>query len=398
MELEYGESFEIWVGERYANYYTNYGFGQLFVAEEGFNGITRQKNGDEYDAIGVQFVDILSAEIEQGNYVYQDNMYKYVMKKVDKDLNLYFDTMLLRKQTYLVKYTSSDVCQISSPYSVAANEKWTFSITAGEEGVDYSNMKVYINGEKINKYDSESGSNVLKYEVNKPTPSSYNIGVNTNFSEYVITIEDIDLLQKDYTKVKLQPNEHIFFVNYSAQGESMPFYFDTQGYYYYLKDVVNIEVSFGKNSIYNYENMEIQVNSVVTEYNFDGQSFVINFTPDYQDEYYIVVTGIVKAKFEYKIKNDYAANVNLYININNVKTLITDEITLILEAGDTFELIFECKEEGQDVSGYIFTGVDDTVFDGGFNIDLKPTDTKGISIRVNADSDQTGREINVAME
>ena len=178
----------------------------------------------------------------------------------------------------------------------------------------------------------------------------------------------------------------------------MPFYFDTQGYYYYLKDVVNIEVSFGKNSIYNYENMEIQVNSVVTEYNFDGQSFVINFTPDYQDEYYIVVTGIVKAKFEYKIKNDYAANVNLYININNVKTLITDEITLILEAGDTFELIFECKEEGQDVSGYIFTGVDDTVFDGGFNIDLKPTDTKGISIRVNADSDQTGREINVAME
>ncbi|NLL55615.1 MAG: hypothetical protein GX242_00160 [Clostridiales bacterium] len=288
IELNYGDSFEIWIGENFAKYYSL--FPDICIANNDFDGILYKKESDEYNSIGDVAFTYLTPETTNGLYVYENNMYKYKIDKVDKDLNLYFDTVLLQKEYYSINYTNSKVCQIQTPPTIQAGESWTLTINTKHEqavdynDVDYTNMKVYINGVEITQ-DCYWVGDDLKYDATRPTPSAYNENILT---EYIITIDGI-ILPEDLTKIKAQPNENINYISFSRS-----FYYEDDYYYYEKKkSSFPVEMSFEKDSAYDYSEMIIKVNGDTYEYREENNRFIVEITPE-QNEYDIEITGIVK--------------------------------------------------------------------------------------------------------
>ncbi|MGI6701763.1 MAG: hypothetical protein ACOX3U_04815 [Christensenellales bacterium] len=286
IELNHGDSFEIWIGEEYANYYSL--FPSIPIVGDDFDGILYQKEGDTYQPINMSYPDSLILETVNGLHVYENNMYKYKIDKVNKEMNLYFDTVSLQKEYYFMNYINTKVYQIEAPYSPQADESWTLTVkTKLDQSVDYSdidytNMKVYINGEDITEEMYWVGDDA-KYDVTRPTPSAYNENI---LSEYIITVEGIGL-PEDLSRIKAEPNENINYISFSHS-----FYYE-DGYYYYEKGPLPVEIGFQKYSeAYNYDETTIKINGVQTDYEDEDERITIEVIPEL-DEYNIEITGIV---------------------------------------------------------------------------------------------------------
>lgn len=417
LKMNHGDTLELWIGEAAPNYFRSGSF-FLFNGKEGFNGIFGEKSGNTYTAYNAvpNAQMIFPKKDSEGNYIKQDNMYKFEIQ-VKEDLNLYFNTLMLEKERYSVSYIPTEVYRITSTYdSIYFDTQWYFNIEKcfiDDYPAMYDNMKVFINGEDITEHILD-GTYTSVYRV----PSEFNRGINTNYKDFVITVEGIDLEANgdiEVTMIKVLPNEALSYIAYETNSSSQRPYYYQNNEYYFLKTEEYIEVYFWKQSLYDYSEIEIDINGIKlsnsnnasgnltyfenkNRHNDSSNYFAIKITGDYDDNYVIEVTGITYKKLAYTIKNDLASQVDLFIEINGSRQKITSQQSYQLIHGDTFTLELVRKNE-VNINDFTLSGLSNiyNITKSEINYDENGYATDiSFTIKVNAETDSEGRNVNVS--
>jgi hypothetical protein len=425
LTLEYGETFTLWIGEIYKNCFDSADLrGCLYSTTPDFSGIIGVLNDGQYEyVLDTEKASRIYPAMENGVDIEENNLYKFEIT-VEGDLNLYFDTVVLNRNPvyYDVKIESNEVYGIEvepAAYHLVLSTEWSFRIIEKitDGSVDYSQMRVYVNGEDV----TNSADEGFFTFVGLP-PSAFNEGGHTNYGEFVITVSDVDLSdhEDDLVKIKIEPNERVNNTTFMWDGDGgespaemkTPFYIEN-GYYYFFRDD-NPYIYFNVSKIYDTTNMRVKANGEevtvtpipVDDYGVDNKyeikldNYITNTNTD---QIIIEIEYIEYKRITYTIKNDLSNEVDLFLYIGNEDPqLITGEVVLDdLIHDDTFMLRIDSKTGAHILDVYNISGLDEQNLWGtgtGSIAGSSNISSLDFHVRVNAFIDANGRTINVVKD
>lgn len=435
IELEYGQKFEIWMGEEFPGIYEDINI--LYVASAGFDGVFAiSEEGGGFQSIPFPNAQRVQRQTnEDDDYIYQDFMYKYVIE-VNKDLDIYINTLELRKKTYNGFSVSNDVYKVAfNRNEIYYDTEWSFELTLTyyEEYPEmYEDIEIYVNEERTEEgltFDEQNG--VYHFTSIGRPPSSFNASDKPEMhSSFRVMAKGINLEangDNQETKIVFKDNDFIDFPIFCREENPLhhqyaPYYYE-DGEYYYLKDEPYIEVYFENLPQYDFSEMTVTVNDtekdIVLEpdqtnqnislilvenapgYQSENGYWRIRIEGDYKDAYEITVNGIKMRKFDYTVRNDYADECQLYLILDDKRILIEDTYSFQLEDRQEFKfnLIVANPEKADEFAEYM-NGVDIDYVKGnyvgksGYNVE------GGYCIewilKASAAIDKDGREFSVA--
>lgn len=416
--LGYGDSFILWIGEKYTN---SDGLPYAYKAIDEFNGIFAKKTEDGYHAIATYGLTFINYSCDNDYLpIVEDNLYKLVVV-ADGNINLYFDTfMFAHKPSYSISSYHCEVYEVEKQNSFSHftyDVEWSFSIKEKitDGSVDYSNMRVYVNGEDVTEDADEQG--IFTF-VGRP-PASFNEGNHTNYNTFMVTVSDIDFAGgQELVGFKLNPSHEVdpYGVSLSyrhmtttLQGEQAPThlwpYYYENGYEYFLKsDKVFAHVTV--KGQYDHTDMIISANgeqvhdvNLVEEYSNIPYSYVfeVHFGEEYE-KIDIDIEGLNLQWIEYKIANSLASEIDMYLVLGEEEMLVTSERTLWLVNTETFKIILRSKNQGlSDISAYYISGVEQNIISSNVNTleGSNVANSKEYTIKAYISLDKEGKRVDV---